>query len=103
MKDDHETNFGWWTDKPNRKMRPSSYEPPASGLRSSSEPWSSWLLPCCPPFAYPVDLRRHTFQAPTLPFTHPAPHAVAFIAAEGVIEAFDPNGAFAADPFGLPR
>ena len=89
--------------EPRACERPSSCERPACGPRSSCEPWSSWLLPCCPPFAFPVDLRRHTFQAPTLPFTHPAPHAVAFIAAEGVVEAFDPNGAFAADPFGLPR
>jgi len=24
---DHDTNFGWWTDKPDRKARPSSFAP----------------------------------------------------------------------------
>src|SRR6266550_239094 len=46
---------------------------------------------------------RHAFQAPPFPFAHPAPHAVAFIAAEGVVEAFDADGTLATDPLGLPR
>ena len=37
MKDDHETNFGWWTDKPDRKMRPSSYEPISGPFRGPQE------------------------------------------------------------------
>jgi hypothetical protein len=37
MKDDHETNFGWWTDKPDRKMRPSSYEPISGPFRGPRE------------------------------------------------------------------
>jgi hypothetical protein len=27
MKDDHDTNLGWWTDKPDREIRPSSFAP----------------------------------------------------------------------------
>jgi hypothetical protein len=45
--------------------------------------------------------RRHALQAPTFPFAHPAPHAVPLVAAQGVVQAFDPNGALGADALGL--
>jgi len=48
-------------------------------------------------------LRRHALEAPAFPFAHAAPNAVALIAAERVVEAFDANGTLAADPLSLPR
>ena len=83
--------------------QPSSCELRACGPRSSCEPQASWPSPFLAPFRRSVGSGRHALQASTLPFTHPAPHAVTFVAAEGVVEAFDPNGAFTADPLGLPR
>jgi hypothetical protein len=47
--------------------------------------------------------RRHPFQASTLSFAHPAPHAVSLITAQGVVEALDPHRAIGADPFRLSR
>src|SRR6266480_462457 len=46
---------------------------------------------------------RHAFQAPPFPFAHTPPHAVPFIAAEGVVETLDAHGTLATDPLGLPR
>jgi len=46
---------------------------------------------------------RHTLQASTFPFAHPAPDAVPLVAAQRVVEALDPNGTLTADPLGLPR
>ena len=48
-------------------------------------------------------LRRHPLESAPLPFAHAAPHAVAFIATERVVEALDANGTLAADPLRLPR
>src|SRR6266550_23977 len=72
------------------------------------------LLPCrpllrqrhvMPPFVpSPFGLSgRHAFQAPPFPFAHTPPHAVPFIAAEGVVETLDAHGTLATDPLGLPR
>src|SRR6266550_2537644 len=46
---------------------------------------------------------RHAFQAPPFPFAHTPPHAVPFIAAEGVVETLDAHGTLATEPLGLPR
>lgn len=37
MNDDHDTNFGWWTDKPARDIRPSSYAPISGPYRKRRE------------------------------------------------------------------
>jgi hypothetical protein len=46
---------------------------------------------------------RHALQASPFPFAHAAPDAVALVAAERVVEAFDANGTLVTDPLGLPR
>ena len=51
----------------------------------------------------PIPLGRHPLEASSLPFAHAAPHAVAFITAEGVVQALDAHGALTADPLGFPR
>jgi hypothetical protein len=51
----------------------------------------------------PLSSGRHALQASSFPFAHPSPHPVALIASEGVVQAFDANGAVSADPLGLPR
>jgi hypothetical protein len=51
----------------------------------------------------PISSGRHALQASPFPFAHPAPHPVALVASEGVVQAFDANGAISADPLGLPR
>ena len=33
MKDVQDTNLGWWTDKPDREIRPSSFAPIAGPFR----------------------------------------------------------------------
>src|SRR5436190_1003636 len=50
-----------------------------------------------------LPLRRHPLQASAFPFAHSAPHPIAFIPAQRVVEAFDANGALRADPLRLPR
>jgi hypothetical protein len=55
------------------------------------------------PFLLPIPLGRHPLEASALPFAHAPPHAVAFITAEGVVQALDAHGALTADPLGLPR
>ena len=50
-----------------------------------------------------IDSGRHALQASPFPFAHAPPDPVAFIAPEGVVQAFDANGAVSADPLGLPR
>jgi hypothetical protein len=50
----------------------------------------------------PLRSGRHALQASPFPFAHPAPHAVPLVAAERVVQAFDPNGAVSADPLRLP-
>src|SRR5206468_3399084 len=98
----------------------SSSEPRSSSPRSSSGPRSSWLAaasqrsssccsswpsPCVAPFRS-LAVRssgRHAFQAPPFPFAHAPPHAIPFIAAEGVVQTFDADGTLATDPLGLPR
>jgi hypothetical protein len=47
--------------------------------------------------------RRHALQASSFPFAHAAPHAVALVPAQGVVQALDPNGALGADPLRLSR
>jgi hypothetical protein len=44
---------------------------------------------------------RHALQASPLPFAHAAPHAVPLVAAQGVVEAFDPDGTIRADALRL--
>jgi hypothetical protein len=50
----------------------------------------------------PLQSGRHTLQASPFPFAHPAPHAVPLVAAERIVQAFDPNGTVSADPLRLP-
>lgn len=45
MKSDHETNFGWWVDRPERPERPSAFAPiarPAS--QKSNFVWRHLVL-----------------------------------------------------------
>jgi hypothetical protein len=46
--------------------------------------------------------RSHALQAPALPFAHPSPHPIPLVAAKGVVQALDADGAIGADPLGLP-
>ena len=44
---------------------------------------------------------RHPLQASPFPLAHPAPHAVALVAPQGVVQALDPNGTVRADALGF--
>jgi hypothetical protein len=55
----------------------------------------------CHPLSVPSG--RHALQASPFPFAHPAPHPVALVATECVVQALDANGTVSADPLGLPR
>lgn len=41
--EDHETNTGWWTEKPDRLDRPSSYSRLSGGSRPSGRAQHVWL------------------------------------------------------------
>src|SRR5438093_6950726 len=89
--------------------------PRTSALSTSSSPSTSLrstsLLPCAllawthllSGLVMTSSSRRHALEAPALPLAHSTPHPIAFVASEGVVEAFDANGALGADPFGLAR
>jgi hypothetical protein len=47
--------------------------------------------------------RRHALQASTFPLAHSSPYPIAFVPSQGIVEAFDANGALRAYPFGLAR
>jgi hypothetical protein len=45
MKSDHETNFGWWVDKPERPERPSAFAPVGRHMpRKSNFVWRHLVL-----------------------------------------------------------
>src|SRR5207247_3855788 len=45
--------------------------------------------------------RRQALQASTFAFAHPAPHPIAFVPSQRVVEALHADGALGADPFRL--
>jgi hypothetical protein len=47
--------------------------------------------------------RSHALEPAPLPLAHAAPHAVSLVAAQGVVQALDADGALGADALGLPR
>jgi hypothetical protein len=44
MSQEHETNFGWWIDKPERPSRPASFTGQKSQVRKSDFVWRHLVL-----------------------------------------------------------
>src|SRR5206468_748954 len=94
-----------WRDAASRCSSWQKTSWPSAASQRSSSCCSSWPSPCVAPFRS-LAVRssgRHAFQAPPFPFAHAPPHAIPFIAAEGVVQTFDADGTLATDPLGLPR
>src|SRR4029450_12455126 len=76
---------------------PTSSWPQSAWRSNASSPWEPSLTP------FPSLSGRHALQASPFPLAHPAPHAVALVASERVVQALDANGTVGADPLCLSR
>jgi len=59
MQNDHDTNLGWWTDKPERAERNTSFSPIHGPLKEKSEPvWVRASVVVTIMFVFGVSLLR---------------------------------------------
>src|SRR5437870_2138071 len=89
-----------------RTSAPSTSVHRTSSVRPTSSRWTSAVLsstsswwPSVTPFRWSG---RHALQASSFALAHAAPHAVALVPTEGVVQALDTDRAVRADPLGLP-